>query len=163
MNIIRKSILIGFTVLGMAAAHAQAQLPENAAQDKPHHGQHATPEQRQAKMDDMYAKRQARLHDKLKITAQQESAWAAYQAAVKPTAPAGPRPARGEFAKLSSPERLSKMIEMTKLREGRMQQHLTALTAFYGQLTPEQKAEFDKRGGRGFGGFHHGGHRIHRG
>lgn len=159
MNIIRKSILIGFTVLGMAAAHAQ----DTAAQDKPHHGQQATPEQRQAKMEDMYAKRQARLHDKLKITAQQESAWAAYQAAVKPTAPAGPRPARGEFAKLSSPERLSKMIEMTKLREGRMQQHLTALSAFYGQLTPEQKAEFDKRGGRGFGGFHHGGHRMHRG
>ena len=159
MNILRKSILIGFTVLGMAAAHAQ----DTAAQDKPHHGQQATPEQRQAKMEDMYAKRQARLHDKLKITAQQESAWAAYQAAVKPTAPAGPRPARGEFAKLSSPERLSKMIEMTKLREGRMQQHLTALSAFYGQLTPEQKAEFDKRGGRGFGGFHHGGHRMHRG
>lgn len=162
MNIIRKSILIGFTVLGMAAAHAQ----DTAAQDKPHHGQKATPEQRQAKMEDMYAKRRARLHDKLKITAQQEAAWAAYQAAVKPAARSGQRPPRGEFAKLSSPERLSKMIEMTKLREGRMQQQLTALTAFYDQLTPEQKAEFDKRGGRGFGGFHHGGergHRMHRG
>jgi Spy/CpxP family protein refolding chaperone len=162
MNILRKSILIGFTVLGMAAAHAQDTAPQN----QPHRGQQATPEQRHAKMDEMYAKRQARLHDKLKITAQQESAWATYQAAIKPTAPAGPRPARGEFAKLSSPERLSKMIEMTKLREGRMQQQLTALTAFYDQLTPEQKVEFDKRGGRGFGGFRHGGergHRMHRG
>jgi protein CpxP len=164
MNILRKSILIGFTVLGMAAAHAQDTTPQDKAQHG-QHGQHGTPEQRQAKMAEMTAKRQARLHDRLKITPQQEPAWAAYQASIKPTAPAGregPRPARGEFAKLSAPERLGQMIEMTKVREARMQQQLPALTAFYDQLTPEQKAEFDKRGRRGFGGFHHGGDRGHR-
>jgi hypothetical protein len=42
--------------------------------------------QMQAKMADMFAKRQARLHDLLKLTAQQESAWATYQAAIKPAA-----------------------------------------------------------------------------
>ncbi|KQQ47646.1 hypothetical protein ASF61_03175 [Duganella sp. Leaf126] len=152
MNIIRKSILIGFTVLGMAAAHAQDAAP----QDKPQHSQRATPEQRHAKMEEMYARRQARLHDQLKLTAQQESAWAAYQAAVKPAPRTGERPPRGEFAKLSSPERLSKMIEMTKLREDKMQQHLTALTAFYNQLTPEQKATFDQHGMHTMRGKHGG-------
>ena len=155
MNIIRKSILIGFTVLGMAAAQAQDAAP----QTKPEHSQRATPEQRQAKMEEMYAKRQARLHDQLKLTAQQESAWAAYQSAVKPAPRTGERPPRGEFAKLSSPERLSKMIEKTKLREGQMQQRLTALTAFYNQLTPEQKAAFDQHSMRG----KHGGWSGHRG
>ncbi|OFA08957.1 Spy/CpxP family protein refolding chaperone [Duganella phyllosphaerae] len=155
MNIIRKSILIGFTVLGMAAAQAQDAAP----QTKPEHSQRATPEQRQAKMEEMYAKRQARLHDQLKLTAQQESAWAAYQAAIKPAARTGARPPRGEFAKLSSPERLSKMIERTKMREDKMQQHLTAMTAFYNQLTPEQKAAFDQHSMRG----KHGGWGGHRG
>ena len=133
MNILRKSILIGFTVLGMAAAHAQDAAPA-AGPDKT-----ANMEQRHARMSEMYAKRQARLHDQLKLTAQQESAWASYQAAIKPSMPDGPRPRRGEFAKLTAPERLSKMIEMTKQREARMETQLTALTAFYGQLTPEQK------------------------
>ena len=145
MNVLRKSILIGFTVLGMAAAHAQETAPA-AGPDKT-----ANMEQRRAKMSEMVAKRQARLHDQLKLTAQQESAWASYQAAIKPSTPAGPRPQRGEFAKLTAPERLSKMIEMTKQREARMETHLTALTAFYGQLTPEQKKVFDERG---MGGKH---------
>ncbi|MET0268104.1 MAG: Spy/CpxP family protein refolding chaperone [Duganella sp.] len=159
MNILRKSILIGFTVLGMAAAHAQDTTQQGQQQGRQGHA--VSMEQRQAKMAEMYAKRQARLHDKLKITAQQEAAWATYQAAINPAAPAGPRPQRGEFAKLSAPERLSKQIEMSKVREARMQQHLTAMTAFYEQLTPEQKTVFDKRGG-GFGGKH-GGHRWQRG
>ena len=153
MNIVRKSILIGFTVLGMAAAHAQETA--NAPAQPGRHGHTVNVEQRQARMAELYAKRQARLHDQLKITAQQESAWATYQAAIKPVAPTGPRPARGEFAKLSAPERLGKMIEHTKAREARMQEHLVALNAFYTQLTPEQKAVFDKRG-MGHGHRHHG-------
>jgi len=157
MNILRKSILIGFTVLGMAAAHAQDTAPA-AGPDKA-----ANMEQRRAKMSEMYAKRQARLHDQLKLTAQQESAWASYQAAIKPSMPDGPRPQRGEFAKLTAPERLSKMIEMTKQREAKMETHLTALTAFYGQLTPEQKKVFDDRamGGKHGGHGQRGGWRHH--
>ncbi len=157
MNVLRKSILIGFTVLGMAAAHAQDAAPAGG------HDKAATTEQRRAKMSEMYAKRQAKLHDQLKLTAQQESAWATYQAAIKPAMPDGPRPERGAFAKMSAPDRLSKMIEMTKQREATMEKHLTALTAFYGQLTPEQKAVFDDRamGGKHGGFGHRGGWRHH--
>ena len=91
MNILRKSILIGFTVLGMAAAQAQETQPTQ----QPHGAHpHPTKEQVQAKMADMYAKRQARLHELLKLSAQQESAWATYQAAIKPAAFDGQRPQR---------------------------------------------------------------------
>jgi protein CpxP len=153
MNILRKSILIGFTVLGMAAAQAQ---------DKPA-GQHdagARKEHMQQKMGDMFAKRQAKLHDLLKLTARQESAWASYQAAIKPAPMSGPRPERGAFAKLPAPERMAKMLDFSKQRQARMESHLTALTAFYAQLTPEQKAVFDERGMRA---MHGRGHRGHRG
>jgi hypothetical protein len=80
MNTLRKSILIGFTVLGMAAAHAQEAQPA-ASQ----HG--ASQQGADAGQDGRYV-RQApgRLHDLLKLTAQQESAWATYQAAIKPAA-----------------------------------------------------------------------------
>ena len=149
MNVLRNSILIGFTVLGMAAAQAQ-----DTTQPAGRHGAAVSKEQMQAKMAEMAAKRQAKLHDLLKLTAQQEPAWASYQAAIKPAA-AGARPS---FATLSAPDRLSKMIDMTKQHEARMEATLPALTAFYGQLTAEQKVIFDDHtmGGK-HGGFH--GHR----
>ena len=154
MNVLRKSILIGFTVLGMAAAHAQDTTPPAGRHDAGAHAEHM-----QAKMADMFAKRQARLHDLLKLTAQQESAWATYQAAIKPAPMSGARPDRAAFRKLPAPERMAKMIDFSKQRQAKMEAHLTALTAFYAQLTPEQKAVFDERG---MGGKR-GGHWGHRG
>lgn len=154
MNILRKSILIGFTVLGMAAAQAQDMAPAAGR-----HGAVVNREQMQARMEEMFAKRQAKLHDLLKLTAQQESAWATYQAAIKPAAAGGTLPDRDAVAKMSAPDRLAKMIDLSKQRQARMEAHLTALTAFYSQLTAEQKAIFDDhtRGGA------HGGHAGHRG
>lgn len=158
MNILRKSILIGFTVLGMAAAQAQAQT-ENAAPPAGRHGAAVNREQMQARMAEMFAKRQAKLHDLLKLTAQQESAWASYQAAIAPAATGGMLPDRAAIAKMSAPDRLAKMLDLSKQRQARMETHLTALTAFYSQLTAEQKAIFDDhtRGGA------HGGHAGPRG
>ncbi|MYM69036.1 hypothetical protein GTP45_19650 [Pseudoduganella sp. FT55W] len=144
MNTLRKSILIGFTVLGMAAAHAQEAKPMAKQHDA-----HPTKEQMQAKMAEMYAKRQARLHDLLKLTAQQESAWASYQAAIKPAAFDGKRPEHKPFNKLSSPERLTLALEMTKKREAMLETRLKAVTTFYAQLNPAQQTLFDEHS---FGG-----------
>jgi hypothetical protein len=149
MNILRKSILIGFTVLGMAAAQAQEAQPAQ----KPH-GAHPSKEQMQAKMADMYAKRQARLHDLLKLTAQQESAWASYQAAIKPAAFDGQRPDRKPLNKLTAPERLNLALDMTKKREAYLQTRVQAVTAFYSQLNPAQQTLFDEHGLRGPRGEH---------
>lgn len=147
MQALRTTLLIGFTVLGMAAAQAQDKAPAAG---------HGMPEraQMQAKMGDMFAKRQARLHDLLKLTAQQESAWASYQAAIKPAAGDHAWPERGAAAKMTAPERMSKMLEHHKQRLTKMEAHLAALNTFYGQLSTEQKAIFDDRT---MGGAH-GGH-----
>ncbi|SHN35390.1 LTXXQ motif family protein [Duganella sacchari] len=143
MNTLRKSILIGFTVLGMAAAQAQEAQPAQKQHDA-----RPSKEQMQAKMADMYAKRQARLHDLLKLTTQQESAWATYQAAIKPAA-MGARPEHKPFKQLTAPERLTLALDMSKKREAMLETHLKAVTAFYGQLNPAQQTLFDEHS---FGG-----------
>ena len=158
MNVLRKSILIGFTVLGMAAAQAQAQA-EDAAPAAGRHGATVNREQMQAKMAEMFAKRQAKLHELLKLTAQQESAWATYQAAIAPAAAGGTMPDRAAVAKMSAPDRMAKMLDLSKQHQAKMEAHLAALTAFYGQLTAEQKAIFDDHT---MGGAH-GGHAGPRG
>ncbi len=163
MNVLRKSILIGFTVLGMAAAQAQV---DNSAPPAGRHGAAVNKEQMQAKMAEMFAKRQARMHDLLKLTAQQETAWATYQAAIAPAATGGTLPDRAAVAKMSAPDRMAKMLDLSKQHQARMEAHLAALTAFYGQLTAEQKAIFDDHSMGGAHGRHagpRGGWHGHRG
>jgi protein CpxP len=157
MNHFRKNVLIGLTVLGMgtAAVHAQTAAPETT---QGRHANAATQEQRQAKMAEFAAKRTARLHDELKITPAQENAFRTYVASLKPQAPHA-RGERANFKELSAPARAEQMIAMQKQRTAEMEARLPALNAFYAQLTPEQKAVFDKKGGHHRGhGFWKGGH-----
>lgn len=159
MNNFRKNVLIGLTVLGMGTATIGVQA-QTAAPDtmQGRHGNAATQEQRQSKMAEFAAKRTARLHDELKITPAQENAFRAYIASLKPQAPHA-RGERANFKELSAPARAEQMIAMQKQRTAEMEARLPALNAFYAQLTPEQKAVFDKKGGHHRGhGFWKGGH-----
>lgn len=166
MNTFRKSLLIGLTVIGMGAASVGVQAQEAAAQVTAQAAaQHSrpTPEQRAGKMAERMARHQAKLHDKLKITAAQEPAWNAFLAAGKAQqGQQGQRPQRGEFARLSAPERLEKWIAMSKQRIGMQESRLASLKTFYAVLTPEQQKTFNDsvpgghRGGHGHRGW--GGH-----
>jgi len=102
---------------------------------------------------------QQRLHDALKLTPQQEPAWAKFQES-QPFASMANRPDPAEMAKLTAPERADKMLERQKLHQEAMSKHVVAMKDFYAQLTPEQKKTFDEqtqmgkrgmRGGRGPG------------
>lgn len=168
MNTLRKQILASLSAVAMAGLTFAAQAQTAPAPAEGRHGFAASQEQRAAAMTEHFAKRQAKLHDLLKITAAQEGAWATYQAAIKPVAPTAP--AAGDhaaWAALSAPARLQKGIDMMKAHTAKMEASLPALNAFYGVLTAEQKAIFDKaaRGGHGGpggrGGF--GGHGGPRG
>ena len=101
-----------------------------------------------AKMEAMVAQRAAELKAQLKLSPEQEPAWNAFVAAMKPDAKAMPqRPAREELDKLTTPERIDKM------RALRDQQHKDMLAAmdkrdqatktFYATLNAEQKKTFD--------------------
>ena len=171
MNILHKHVFIALTALGIAGAAiaqtAALQAPEGR------HGYAASSEQRaahqaerQAKRAERQAQHAARLRADLKITAQQEPAFAAFLAAGKPV---GRQDARGfdraQLAALPAPQRLQQRIERQKQRTARMEARLAALNNLYAVLTPEQKQVLDSRalrmGGKHRG--HHGGHGGHGG
>jgi protein CpxP len=154
MSPVRKSIIIGLTVLGMASASVFAQTPAPA---EGRHGHAVSQEQRQAKWGAHLAKRQAKLHDALKLTAAQEPAWNAFIATHQPQA----RMQRGDhamFRQMPAPQRMEKNIEMAKQRMAMMESRLGALKTFYAVLSPEQQKLFDensvRRGHRGHGMRH---------
>jgi protein CpxP len=148
MTSIRKSILIGLTVLGLGAGSVSVQAHEAGQQGR---------EQMHAKWGERAAMKQKKLHDALMLTPSQQAAWVTYSAASKPAdrGQRGERGQRGDWKALSAPQRMEKRIEMAKQRVNMMESRLAALNTFYAVLTPQQKATFDANSkGRG-------GHRMH--
>lgn len=88
----------------------------------------------------------AELKDKLKLTAEQEAAWNAFAESGPPgmhRMGGGRQAVRGEFEKLSTPERLDRMLALSDMRRARMLERAETVKAFYAQLTPEQRNVFD--------------------
>jgi hypothetical protein len=175
MNTIRNNVLIALAALGIAGA-AVAQTAAVQPQEG-RHGHAVSAEQRaafkaehQAKRAERQAQRAAKLRAELKLTAQQEPAFAAFLAAGKPAqrqdAHAGAD--RAKLAALPAPQRLQQHIERQKQRTARMEARLAALNNLYAVLTPEQKQVLDSKAMQ-FGGKHrghrggHGGHHGERG
>jgi hypothetical protein len=160
MNTLRKNVLIALTVLGMggAAVAVQAQTAGNEGR----HTNAATQQERIAKWSEHFAKRQAKLHDALQLSGGQESAWAAYQASIKPQAGMmGMHGERAGWAALSAPARLEKMIALSRQRTALMESRLGALNTFYSVLSPTQKKVFDANTLGGGRHGHHGGRGGH--
>jgi protein CpxP len=149
MNTLRKSIIIGMTVLGLGSASLAVQAHEPKGEQARHGQMHA-------KWSERAAKREQKLHDALKLTSAQEGAWASYASAIKPAAQS-PRGQRGTWKTLTAPERIARRIEMTKQRTAVMEARLAATTSFYGVLSDEQKKLFDENS------MQRGGHRMKRG
>jgi hypothetical protein len=162
-NAHKQLIAAGLLALGFAAtaqtpppaapAASQAQGEHRAGE---HHGRRFDP----ARMQERMARRQAALKQKLQITPAQEGAWTAFTTAMKPPANMQ-RPQRGEFAKLTTPERIDKMRAMRTARMAEMDKRADATKTFYAALSPEQKKVFDAETARGRHGHH--GMRHHRG
>ncbi len=159
IRFIRNSILAGAAVIGMAATTLPAQAQVRQADPAAQQQMKAKWEERRAARQAKMAERQAKLHDKLAITAAQESAWASYTAAIKPAVRTA-RGERGAWKTMTAPERMQKRIEMSKQRTAHMEARMAALNSLYSALTPEQRKVFDEasmqRGG-------HRGHGMHRG
>lgn len=86
-----------------------------------------------------------RLRDVLQLTPAQEPALQTFLAAMKPPeGMAGRMRAEHEaMAKLTTPQRLDRMKALMAEHQARMDQHIAAVKAFYGQLTPAQQKAFD--------------------
>lgn len=120
-----------------------------------------------AKMAQMHARHLSDLKAKLKITASQEPAWAAFTEAMKPPAEMmAKRPDRSEMDKLTTPERMDKMRALHKehmaVMDAAMDKRAEATKTFYTALTAEQKKTFDTEHAK-MGMHDRGEHRMHRG
>ena len=154
-----KQLLIAalLATLGLAAG-AQMPPPAPGAGPAPQmaRGEHRggmDPARRQERM----AKRLGMIKQKLQITPAQEGAWNAYTAALKPTQ--FNRPDRGEFEKLTTPERIDRMRATRAAHIAEMDKRADATKAFYAALSPDQKKVFDTESSRvgrhgGRGGHH---------
>jgi len=151
MTIFRKRLLIGLVAVGLTAGSfaAYADRPDCGAMGAgpASFGEHGRSPER---MKESFEKRQSALHDKLKLNANQEGAWNAYLAKVRP-ADMPKRPDRAEIDKLPAPDRMEKMLGFMKEGEKRMADRVAATKEFYAVLTPEQQKVFNDEFGRGKG------------
>jgi Spy/CpxP family protein refolding chaperone len=151
-HIIAAALLAGFGLAATAqtAAPAGPGAPQAAAREG--HGRFDP-----AKMQERMARRLAHFKQKLNLSPGQEGAWSAYAEALKPTRMQ--RPDRGEFARLTTPERIDRMRAMRSDRIAEMDKRGDATKTFYASLTPEQKKVFDQETLRGRGEGRHGHHK----
>jgi Spy/CpxP family protein refolding chaperone len=90
----------------------------------------------------MMEQHHTQLHDALKLTALLEPAWKKLMDSEQPI-PSAQGGKAEDWAKLTTPERAEKMLELSKVRQAQMTEHVAALKVFYGALTPEQQKTFD--------------------
>lgn len=159
---LRRIVLAGSLAALGAAAMAQTPPASPPPADAPARQarEHARPDPAK-RME----RREARLRQDLKITAEQEPAWNQFTASMLPPGPPPERPDRDAFRKMTTPQRIEQMRAMHAKRSAEMERRAEATLRLYGALTPEQQQVFDQRmamgprhgpGGPGHGPHHRG-------
>jgi periplasmic protein CpxP/Spy len=124
---------------------------------------------RAERMQKKMGQHQQQLKAALKLTGEQETAWKDYSASLQGQKNAKPQLDRAEWAKLTTPERMDKMMALRTEREAHMRQRMDATKAFYATLTPQQQQVFDQhhskmgRHGHGTDSGHGKDHKGHHG
>jgi hypothetical protein len=87
-----------------------------------------------------------RLHDALHLTAAQEAAWTRYTQAIAPNSQAEARHQAADslMSTLTTPRRIALISATMAADEADFRRYASAVTAFYGTLTPSQQLTFDR-------------------
>jgi len=134
MNSYRKVAQSLLLVAGLGAVAASPAMADPGCGPMGNH------QERHVKMMEQHHQQ---MHDALKLTPEQEPAWAKLLESEQPRpALSGGQPE--DWAKLKAPERAEKMLELSKARLVQMTEHVAALKAFYATLTPEQQKVFEE-------------------
>jgi protein CpxP len=142
MKSLKNKFFIGLTAVAITAAGGVFAQNAGMGMGAMHGADGMDHAKMHEKMKAGMEKHQAQLHAKLKLSEAQEPAWKTFIAASTPTSMPTP-PERKEMDKLTTPERMEKMLERSQEHQSKMQQRLTALKTFYAVLTPEQQKIFD--------------------
>ena len=92
------------------------------------------------------ARHQKHLNDlksALQLDSTQEGAWNAFSAEMKMPMKRPARPQPAEMEKMSTPERIDKMMAFKGERDAEMSKRMTATKNFYASLNPAQQKVFD--------------------
>ena len=92
------------------------------------------------------AKHQKHLNDlksALQLDSTQEGAWNAFSAEMKTPMKRPARPQPAEMEKMTTPERIDKMMAFKSERDAEMNKRMTATKTFYASLNPAQQKVFD--------------------
>ncbi|MFM1948591.1 MAG: hypothetical protein RL706_612 [Pseudomonadota bacterium] len=141
MTISRRIALTAALLMG-SAIHATsfAQAPDAPAQGM-HQKMGAS--HMESHREARHQKRLESLKASLQIQASQENAWNAFAGTMtKPDHKMGSHKA-ANFEKLTTPERIDKMMSMKSERDAVMTKRMEATKTFYAALTPAQQKEFD--------------------
>jgi hypothetical protein len=143
----RKTLWVLACSLGLAAGLATAQN-NPPKEDSPKPGMHSMHEMGHEMGAWRMKHHLQKLKTELKLSAEQEPAWAALSASMTPPA-RPPRPDHAEMEKLPVPERLEKMKQLMEAHHAvnlaQMDKHMEAVKTFYAQLSAEQKKVFDAK------------------
>ena len=134
-----RACLLAVSLAASALVHAQT-----AMNDAPPQHSEADRAKWQDRMAQKRAKHEAQLHEQLKITAAQEPAWKNFTQAMTPPAGLPPHEARAAEDKLTTPQRMEKMLARMQEHQQQLQIHLNAVKTFYAVLSPEQQKTFDE-------------------
>ncbi len=163
-NLLRNFVMKNQTAVWLSAATLTLLSAYASAQNSPSKdesaktGMHTMQDKHGESMGLRMKHHMQKLKTELKLSPEQEPAWAALAGAMTPPARLQ-RPDRAEMEKLNMPERLDKMKQlMSQRHEARiaeMDKHAAAVKSFYVVLAPEQKKTFDTKA---MSGWRHGRH-----
>lgn len=141
----KRALMAGLIAGGGVLAASSFAMPAGGPENKP--GCEVRQGQKpQAERGAFRAKHLAELKKKLKLKPGQEAAWNAFTRAAQPgmhRAGIDRSSMKAELAKLSTPERMDRMLAMSDMRRARMVERAEAIKAFYAQLSAEQQGIFD--------------------
>ena len=146
------SLIAANVLLAMStASHAQTIPMHSASPCERHEKMHGHTGQR-------HAQHLSVLKSKLKLTANQEPAWLAFDQSMQTARPNKARPNHARLEKLNTPERLDYLQNQRTQMNSRMDIQAEATRVFYGSLDADQKLVFDAETFRTLHGTHERGH-----
>jgi len=114
-----------------------------SSQGKPPHLSEQQKSQIQARRAERRAKRLQELKVFLQLQGNQEAAWTTFYAVMQKPMAKPDRFKPEELEKLSTPERIDKMMAVKAERDSQMNQRMSAIKTFYASLNTQQQKVFD--------------------
>jgi hypothetical protein len=149
-NSFRSALLTSMIVTSAGfSLTALAQTPGPMGMNPHHmqgmHGGHAmmNDPKREAHRAERHQKHLSELKVFLQLQASQEAAWTAFETVMKPPMKRHMAAVPADMGKMSTPERIDKMMAIKAERDAEITKRMNASKTFYGALTPAQQKVFD--------------------